>query len=73
MLSNALVAGDYHVAICIWDSGDIYDLHEPALSFAVEPGPSVLNMAMGRKGFVLVPCAWTVVPTEKPVAIGAAR
>ncbi len=61
---ETLLAGEYHVAICIWDSGDIYDLHEPALSFAVEAGPSVLYAGHERKGFVHVPCSWTVARTE---------
>ena len=67
--SETLVPGDYHIAICIWDRGDIYDLHEPALSFAVEPGPSIRNASTGRKGFVCVPCQWTVEASTPAVAM----
>jgi lipopolysaccharide transport system ATP-binding protein len=70
---ESLLAGDYHIAICIWDRGRIYDLHEPALSFAVEPGPSVLYAEHERKGFVHVPCTWTVAPAVAPLAVGARR
>lgn len=67
---DTLVAGDYHIAIWIWDRGECYDPQEPAFSFAVEPGPSVLNLG-GRMGFVCVPCAWTVAPcTGAPVVAG---
>jgi len=58
--ADTLLAGDYHIAICIWDAGDIYDLREPALSFAVEAGPSEHYQSTARKGFVTVPCRWTV-------------
>jgi lipopolysaccharide transport system ATP-binding protein len=65
---DTLLAGDYHIALCIWDSGDIYDLKEPALSFAVEPGPSLIYGGQERKGFVQVACAWTVgTPSTVPV------
>ncbi len=59
--AHVLLVGDYHVAVCIWDHADIFDLQEPALSFAVEHGPSPLyaNTAE-RKGFVHVPCTWAV-------------
>ena len=58
---DVLLVGEYHVALCIWDHATIFDLQEPALSFSVEHGPSVLYLSTGdRKGFVHVPCAWTV-------------
>jgi hypothetical protein len=58
---HVLLVGDYHVALCIWDHADIFDLQEPALSFTVEHGPSVVYAMSGeRKGFVHVPCAWAV-------------
>jgi lipopolysaccharide transport system ATP-binding protein len=62
---DTLLAGDYHLALCVWDSSssDIFDLQEPALSFSLEYGPSVIyNRGEGRKGFVNIPCAWTVTP-----------
>jgi lipopolysaccharide transport system ATP-binding protein len=70
---DTLLAGDYHLALCVWDSssGDIFDLQEPALSFALEFGPSVVYNRGDRKGFVNVPCAWTVAPgTPAPSLIG---
>jgi lipopolysaccharide transport system ATP-binding protein len=59
--ASVLLAGDYHVALCLWDVADTFDLQEPALSFAVEHGPSALYAMSGeRKGFVHIPCSWTV-------------
>ena len=58
---HVLLVGDYHVALCLWDHAAIFDLQEPALSFTVEHGPSVVYAMSGeRKGFVHVPCAWAV-------------
>jgi len=60
---DTLLAGDYHLAVCLWDAGEIFDLQEPALSFALEHGPSVLYASNDdRKGFVHVRCAWTLEP-----------
>ncbi|MBI3403187.1 MAG: ATP-binding cassette domain-containing protein [Acidobacteria bacterium] len=62
---DTLLAGDYHLALCVWDSssGDIFDLQEPALSFSLEYGPSIVyNRGDDRKGFVNIPCAWTMTP-----------
>jgi lipopolysaccharide transport system ATP-binding protein len=62
---DALLAGDYHLALCVWESssGDIFDLQEPALSFALEYGPSVVyNRGEDRKGYVNIPCAWSLAP-----------
>jgi lipopolysaccharide transport system ATP-binding protein len=56
---DVLLPGDYHLAICLWNHAAILDLQEPALSFAVEAGPSVY-VEEGRKGFVHVPARWTV-------------
>lgn len=59
--AGVLLVGDYHLAVCIWDHVDIFDWQEPALSFAVEHGPSVLYAnSAERKGFVHIPCSWTV-------------
>jgi lipopolysaccharide transport system ATP-binding protein len=58
---NVLLAGDYHLAVCIYNDGEILDLHEPAMSFAIESGPSPLYIGQfRRKGFVNVPCRWGV-------------
>jgi len=60
---DTLLAGDYHLALCLWDVGQIFDLQEPALTFSLEHGPSVLYArGSDRKGFVHVPCQWTVAP-----------
>jgi lipopolysaccharide transport system ATP-binding protein len=59
--AHVLLVGEYHVAICLWDLAGIFDLQEPALSFSVEHGPSPLYAnTVARKGFVHVPCTWTV-------------
>ena len=58
---DTLLAGDYHLSLRLWDAGDTFDLQEPALSFSLEHGPSVLYASgTDRKGFVHVRCAWTV-------------
>ena len=58
---DVLLVGDYHVALCIWDHAAVFDLQEPALSFSVEYGPSVVYaLGIERKGFVHIPCSWTV-------------
>ena len=60
---NALLAGDFHLALCLWNSAAILDLQEPALSFSVEAGGSALYVENAtRKGFVHVDCAWSVAP-----------
>jgi lipopolysaccharide transport system ATP-binding protein len=66
---NTLLAGDFHLALCLWNSGAILDLHEPALSFSVDAGASLLyaENAM-RKGYVHVDCRWSV--THVDVAAG---
>ena len=58
---NVLLAGDYHVAVCIYNDGEILDLHEPAMAFTIESGPSPLYVGQfRRKGFVHIPCRWGV-------------
>jgi homopolymeric O-antigen transport system ATP-binding protein len=57
--ADVLLPGEYHLAICLWNQAEILDLQEPALSFAVEPGPS-LYAEGSRKGFVHVPARWHV-------------
>jgi lipopolysaccharide transport system ATP-binding protein len=59
--ADVLLVGDYHLAVSIWDHVDIFDWQEPALSFAIEHGPSALYaISAERKGFVHVPCSWSV-------------
>jgi lipopolysaccharide transport system ATP-binding protein len=58
---DVLLAGDYHIATCLWTAADIVDLQEPAFSFTADTGDSVLYARDGeRKGVVHVPCTWTV-------------
>ena len=58
---DVLLIGDYHVALCIWDHAAIFDLQEPALSFSVVHGPSVVYaLGIERKGFVHIACSWTM-------------
>jgi lipopolysaccharide transport system ATP-binding protein len=65
---DVLLAGEYHVAVCIWDYVDIFDLQEPAVSFSVEHGPSMLYAMTGeRKGFVHIPCTWHVTSNRESV------
>jgi hypothetical protein len=57
--AGALLAGDYHVATCLWHALDVVDLQEPALSFSAAAGASPLYQHDGaRKGFVHVACTW---------------
>ena len=64
--AHTLLAGDFHIAICLWNAGSILDLQEPALSFSVDAGDSILYAERAtRKGYVNVDCAWSVgVPAE---------
>ncbi len=66
--ADTLMAGDYHLAVCLWDVGQIFDLQEPALSFSLEYGPSVLYDSGDRKGLVHVRCAWRLGAAE-PAAV----
>jgi lipopolysaccharide transport system ATP-binding protein len=66
--ADTLLAGDYHLAVCLWDVGQIFDLQEPALSFSLEHGPSVLYDSGDRKGLVHVRCAWQLGAAE-PAAV----
>lgn len=59
--ANSLLAGDFHLAVCLWNEHLTLDLLEPALSFSVDTGASVLYQAdADRRGFVHVDCGWTV-------------
>ena len=68
--ANTLLAGDFHLTVCLWNAGAILDLQEPALSFSVDAGASPLYGERGtRKGYVYVDCPWTV--TERAdVSVG---
>jgi lipopolysaccharide transport system ATP-binding protein len=61
--ANTLLAGDFHVALCLWNSAAILDLQEPALSLSVQPGESSLYAENPtRKGYLHVDCPWSVTP-----------
>lgn len=58
---NVLLAGEYHVATCLWTAADVLDLQEPAFSFTADAADSALYAHDGqRKGFVHVACTWSV-------------
>jgi len=61
---ETLMAGDYHLAVCLRDVGQSFDLQEPALSFSLEYGPSVMYESGDRKGLVQVRCAWRLGAAE---------
>ncbi len=67
--ADTLMAGDYHLAVCLWDVGQIFDLQEPALSFGLEYGPSVMYDSGDRKGLVHVRCAWRLGAAEQAAVI----
>jgi lipopolysaccharide transport system ATP-binding protein len=58
--AHTLLVGDFHLAVCVWNQGTVFDLQEPALSFAVEAGPSPLYRGFERKGVVHVDCPWSI-------------
>jgi lipopolysaccharide transport system ATP-binding protein len=60
--ADTLLAGDYHLALYLWDAHEMFDRREPALSFSLETGPSVLYESGGRQGLVHVRCRWTLEP-----------
>lgn len=58
---DVLLAGEYHVATCLWNLREILDLQEPAFSFTADTGDSVLYQRdADRKGVVHVPCRWAL-------------
>jgi lipopolysaccharide transport system ATP-binding protein len=66
---NVLLAGQFQLAVCLWNERAILDLQEPALSFTVHPGPSPLYMhGSERKGFVNIPCRWEIQGVSAPKA-----
>jgi hypothetical protein len=66
--ADTLLAGDYHLAVYVWDAGEMFDQQEPALSFSLEHGPSVLYANGGRQGLVHVRCRWTLEPATSPAS-----
>ena len=67
--ADTLLAGDFHLALCLWNPGTILDLQEPALSFSVDAGRSPLYVENAtRKGYVHVDCAWSVTPLVETAA-----
>jgi lipopolysaccharide transport system ATP-binding protein len=56
---GVLLAGQYHLAVCLWNPREVLDLQEPALSLTVDAGPSILYIdGPDRKGFVHLPLEW---------------
>ena len=69
---DTFLAGDFHLALCLWNGGGILDLQEPALSFSVETGSSPLYRGSpSRKGFVHVDCTWSVTRSAVVSAVAA--
>ena len=65
--ANTLLAGEFHLSVCLWNEGEIFDVQEPALSFTVHPGPSPLYLyRLERKGFIQVPCRWEIEACRSP-------
>jgi lipopolysaccharide transport system ATP-binding protein len=59
--ANTLVAGDYHLTVCLYNDGEVHDLHDPAASFRVEAGPSPFYMDRFRRhGLVHAHCNWAI-------------
>ena len=59
--ADCLLAGQYHLATCLWNQRELLDWREPALSFQVEPGASRLYATDAeRKGLVHLPATWTL-------------
>ena len=59
--AHALLAGDFHLSVWLMSSSDIVHALDPALSFALDTGPSRLYAReTERRGVVHVPCRWSV-------------
>jgi hypothetical protein len=72
--ADTLLAGEFQLAACLWDQGSILDFQEPALSFTVYPGPSPPYLqGLDRRGFVQVPCRWTIQAVASNAAAEASR
>ena len=61
MEADMLLAGQFHLATCMWNTREILDWREPALSFTVEAGASRLYATDAqRKGIVHLPSRWSI-------------
>jgi hypothetical protein len=59
--AHALLAGDFHVSVWLMSSSDVVHGLDPAVSFALDTGPSRLYARdTDRRGIVHVPCRWSV-------------
>jgi len=67
--ADTLLAGDFQLAVCLWNERDVLDLQEPALAFSMDPGASPLYQHLERRtGVVQVRCGWEVtVPSSAAV------
>ena len=62
--ADTLLAGDFQLAVCLWNERDVLDLQEPALTFSMDPGASPLYQQLARRtGVVQVRCAWKIETT----------
>jgi lipopolysaccharide transport system ATP-binding protein len=59
--AHSLLAGDFHLSTWLMSSSDVVHALDPALSFALDTGPSQLYARDAqRRGIVHVPCRWSV-------------
>jgi lipopolysaccharide transport system ATP-binding protein len=66
--ADALLAGDFHLSVWLMSSTDVVHAVDPALSFALDTGPSRLYARdTQRRGIVHVPCRWSVLAAEAAV------
>lgn len=67
--AHTLLAGDFHMAVCLWNDAAILDWQEPAFSLSVDAGASSLyRSSPERKGFVHVACGWQLSRAEPELA-----
>jgi hypothetical protein len=67
--ADVLLAGQYSLALCLWDGGRVHDYPDPACSFRVEPGPSLAYARDSRRdGVVQVRCDWELMPEAAELA-----
>jgi hypothetical protein len=53
--------GELHLAVCLWNDREILDIQEPAQTFSVDAGPSILYQSKSeRKGYVHTVCDWEI-------------
>jgi hypothetical protein len=67
--ADTLLAGDFQLAVCLWNERDVLDLQEPAITFSMDPGASPLYQHLERRtGVVQVRCGWQItVPSSAAV------